>query len=352
MEFSVPIFVVILLLGVVQLAAGVVLGRCLPLRRSGETPAPPGDQRRLRHFARRLFELVTSVADDVDRHQTQIRQANRELDAVRSDVPSEGGGLSEFVLKTVAQIMQINERLQSRLDAAEAKLQQQSEQIEARFTEARTDPLTGLPNRRAFDDEMVRRVAEWRRKRNTFCLAMVDVDRFKELNDRHGHPAGDHVLRNLAEVLKRIVREMDVVARVGGEEFAVILPSTNAADARRAVERMRSAIASETFRFEQAELRVHASLGLAAVQHSDDSISLLRRADEALYAAKRGGRNCGYFHNGRTCERIRPGREPDRQPPAQDAAPAPEDPGPGDAAELAALSEDLRKRLTDLAGQP
>lgn len=344
MTFSWTIFVIVLLLGVLQLAVGIVFGRCLPIGRPKPARSQGSNVGRLRHFAGRLFELVNNVADDVDEHQNQIKQVSAELASARS---GESGGLTEFVLRTVAKIMQVNERLQVRLGDAEEKLQKQTRQMESHLTEARTDPLTGLPNRRAFDDELIRRVAEWRRKNTIFCLVMLDIDHFKKLNDRYGHPAGDYVLRHVAEVLRTVLREMDMVGRVGGEEFAVILPSTNSPDAKWATERIRSAVASEVFSVEQVELRLTISLGLAMVDSGDDSVSLMKRADEALYTAKRAGRNCEYFHNGQNCERIGPSAQP-----AQGRGYSLPDSDVPDAAELAAICEDLRQRMAEVTEEP
>ncbi len=348
MKFSWPTFLFVLVLGIIQLAVGVVFGRSLLLDRSKSSRPQRRSAKRLRRFAGRLFELVTSVAKDVDQCQSEIQQINQELASVQ---PAQRDQLTEFVLKLVARIMQINERLQARLVTAEEKLTEQARKIEAQLAEARTDPLTGLSNRRAFDDELHRRLAEWKRKKHTFCLVMIDIDHFKALNDEHGHPAGDQVLRSVAEVLENTLREMDMVARVGGEEFAAVLPSTNLPDGCRASERIRSAVDSHWFQFEQTDLRVTVSLGLAGVDSEDDSISLFKRADEALYAAKRAGRNCGYFHNGLTCELIDPSRPSSaRTSSSPDRAEQPQNSQPTETEELTAVGNDLRDRLAEVAG--
>jgi diguanylate cyclase len=279
----------------------------------------------------------------VDQHQTEIEEVNRQL---ASRPRGEGKDFGEFVLHSVAQIIQINERLQSRLCAAEEKLREQAEHIESRIAEARSDPLTGLPNRRAFDDELARRIAEWQRRQATFCLIMADVDRFKQLNDEHGHPAGDQVLQGMAEVLNGAVRDMDMPARIGGEEFAVILPHTNFRHASRATERIRLAVASRPFLLEGTQRHVTVSLGLAEVRPGDDAAAILKRADEALYAAKRGGRNCAYSHDGRQCRRIVPGAVPSAASEAAASLDVLE------AAELAAICDDLRHRLAELTERP
>ncbi len=371
MQFSWTIFAVVLLLGIVQLAAGVVLGRCLS-RGQGERVKTRHDVAiesrpdRVRQFVCRMFDLRSRVARDIDRHRAEIEQVNDELTPLPPDdntaslaaggtasLAADGTGMPKSIMKTVTQIIEINERLQIRLSDAELKLEQQAEQMQSHVTQARTDALTGLPNRRAFDDEMSRRIAQWRRKSETFCMLILDIDHFKRLNDHYGHPAGDYVLRHVAEVLATVLREMDMVARIGGEEFAVVLPSTGAPDASRATERIRSAIASELFHFEQMEIRLTISLGLASVASQDDVVAILKRADEALYAAKRGGRNCGYFHDGRVCTRIGllpAGSDdpPSTDPSSTDTPAFAED---ADTPELTAICDQLRNCLAEMVDE-
>jgi diguanylate cyclase len=331
MQFSWPIFATVLALGVVQLAVGVVIGRCLPIRQ--RKPLRPDGRRaeagQLAHAAGRLQELVHQVCDRVSQHQKQIAQVNRTLSAAEKSDPAD---LSQFVLRTVAEIADINGQLQTRLSAAEQRLEEQAEQIEAHVVEARTDPLTRLPNRRAFEDELVRRIAEWQRRHTPFCLLMIDLDHFKRINDQWGHLAGDHVLRRVGELLLRTRRETDLVARIGGEEFTIVLPATLAADARTAAERLRRAVAAEHFAFEGEPLAVTVSVGATVVQGGDDPVALVQRADEALYAAKRAGRDCGFFHNGVTCQRIELLAPPD--------------------ADLKKVCDNLRQRVEEVVREP
>ncbi len=345
MHFSTTIFVIVLGLGVIQIAVGVVFGRCLPIRQPAVSSRPAPDAGALQHFGRRLFELVNRVSGDVDRHRAEIRQAHHDLAA---NVPTDSPEVARLVLDSVTRIVEINERLQSRLSAAEEKLQEQTRQVASHLAEARTDPLTGLPNRRAFDDEMTRQIAQWRRKRVTFCLMLIDIDRFKALNDQHGHPAGDHVLRGVADVLRRTFREMDLVSRIGGEEFAAVLPSTDLHDGQVAVERVRAGVATEVFSYQPEELRVTISVGLARVERWDDPVSLVKRADEALYAAKHGGRNCGFYHDGQKCRPIQTVKQTETVEDSGGAAPLP-DGSPDDADtpdEMSAICDDLRDSLS------
>ena len=161
---------------------------------------------------------------------------------------------------------------------------------------AETDPLTNVYNRRGFSDAARREIERAKRFNRPLSLIMIDVDHFKDVNDRCGHAAGDEVLRNLAERVRNTVRELDLLGRHGGDEFVVLLPEAEAEVAHNIAERIRDQISkpfqlvnSDCF---QTSVEVSASLGVAHLISSDkDLYDLLRRADEAAYQAKRKGRN-------------------------------------------------------------
>ena len=154
------------------------------------------------------------------------------------------------------------------------------------------DHLTGIANRRAFFEAAEIELERWQRWPRKLSLVMFDVDHFKRVNDTHGHPAGDAVLRHLAVLLTATFRQVDVVARVGGEEFAVLLPSTDAEGAAAVAERLRLAVKSQAVEFDGVPIRCTVSAGVATM-HADlgDLDALMKRADQALYAAKAAGRN-------------------------------------------------------------
>src|SRR5581483_9680441 len=149
------------------------------------------------------------------------------------------------------------------------------------------DGLTGLANRRAFDDRLAEEVDRARRYSTHLALVLVDVDDFKQVNDRHGHAAGDEVLRSFGSLLAGSLRELDLAARYGGEEFALILPGTAAADAAHVAEQIRTSLEQ----LEPGGVRVTASFGVADVPTCATAGDLLEAADRRVYEAKRRGKD-------------------------------------------------------------
>ncbi|MDD2541493.1 MAG: GGDEF domain-containing protein [Desulfuromonadaceae bacterium] len=154
-----------------------------------------------------------------------------------------------------------------------------------------TDPLLGIFNRRCLDRRMQEEVLRAQRHRLDLAMLMVDIDNFKQVNDTWGHQVGDLVLQHLTEILVDALRQTDVLARFGGEEFVILLPHTPEVEANKLAERLRTAV-EQTPLHRIPELRVTVSIGTACLLPDDDTAySLLERADKAMYWAKREGRN-------------------------------------------------------------
>jgi diguanylate cyclase (GGDEF)-like protein len=153
------------------------------------------------------------------------------------------------------------------------------------------DPLTDVPNRRGVFNALAPWMALARRPGLPTALVMIDFDQFKRVNDSYGHPAGDIVLRAVVDICKRQLRDSDQLGRMVGVEFALLLPRTNLAEAVLVAERIRAAIAASPVKTERAMIAMTASFGVTTIRAEDSTVSLFKRADEALRTAKLGGRN-------------------------------------------------------------
>jgi diguanylate cyclase len=248
----------------------------------------------------------------------------------------------------VGEVLRANGQLQQKLSLAEAQLQEQSAAIASHLNQAMTDELTDLPNRRAFDDQLRRRLEGHKKHNVPFSIMLIDIDFFKKVNDTYGHVAGDRVLCDIADVLRAAMRKHDLIARYGGEEFAALLPCTSLEDAVHGARCARQTVEAATARFEGLTIRVTASVGLTAVRPGDDVTAIVRRADDALYASKSGGRNCGHLHDGVACIRIPSAADAGGEVPAQDAPTKPDT--VFDAWAVPGLSPELATACADLRG--
>lgn len=165
--------------------------------------------------------------------------------------------------------------------------------------EARTDPLTGLWNRRAFDEQLVLQSAIARRYATPLTLAVIDADQLKAINDQSGHPSGDRALRQVADILRRTVRESDFAARLGGDEFAILFVQTDSQGAIAAAERCAQRVAQAELPDASSPVPLRISIGLAEFDPAEPLAGFMERADQALYQSKRSGRGTIHLHNGR-----------------------------------------------------
>ena len=255
------------------------------------------DAERTNMAVKQLKDLASTVAADVDSHNQFVSGISDRLGSLDVESPDRESAVTE----ALGEILIANEKLQKRLAEAEKKIQVQAEELKTQESEARTDSLTKLANRRAFDDGMAKSIENFKRDGRPLSLLLFDIDHFKKFNDTYGHQAGDEVLREVAATLSKTAKSSDLAFRYGGEEMGVVMPNTSMAQAKIAVERIRKAIASTVVRFQANTLSVTASMGVAEVGPSDDVARLIRRADEAIYSAKEAGRNCSYWHDGDDC---------------------------------------------------
>ena len=206
------------------------------------------------------------------------------------------GELKKEVLATVMTVSQTVEdrRKRQREQMAElgAQVRSLGTELESARREGETDPLTRLFNRKALDDYMARSVELYRAFGHETCLMLIDVDRFKGINDTFGHITGDEVLRKVADSVMRVfLRKNDFVARYGGDELAVVLRETAVADTLKLAERLMTAVRAIDIQREDTKLQITTSIGVARLVPGHDIAGWLEAADKALYKAKQDGRN-------------------------------------------------------------
>jgi diguanylate cyclase len=241
--------------------------------------------------------MDTQIREQVDGLQSSVQEA-ADLDDLKHVLENhlEGllGTMDQHRQQRDEREQEVAARLQSlaeRVAHMEQEAQGFREHLEEQRQKALIDPLTGLPNRAAWSERLEHEIGQWQQHGNTLLLAMLDLDHFKRINDNYGHLAGDKVLKIIASVLRKRLRGTDFIARFGGEEFVLLMPSTVPANGKKLLETLRAAIEACPFHFRGEPVTVTLSIGLAAFRAGEHSDLVLKRADQALYRAKHAGRN-------------------------------------------------------------
>ena len=269
----------------------------------------------LKHF----HELTTRLASDVSSHSQRLGEISRQLTAGEARD-------AQAIAGKVADLVCANGELQRQLLAAQANLQSQTRQVQQSASEDRTLPAPVRDDVHCLDDEVVRRVDECKQQERAVSAMLVNVDDFHSLNSRYGRQAGEKVLAGVTGTLRDSMGASDTLTHHGGEQFSAILPDNRLDDARQVAERARQRVEQTRFRFRGKTLSVTTSHGVAELLPDEEASALLKRADEALKAAKEAGRNCAHWHDGRKTHRVdaRPYWPTYRQQPQQpDTPPTP-----------------------------
>lgn len=272
----------------------------------------------LKQMTQRLRELDT-VVEGVEGHRKASFEGGKHLDAMMK------AGVNEIqdAVDTATDINKLKTSIQGSLENIKQRLAEQRQhedqrqkelemqlmamvqhvsvmenesrglhkRLEEERVQALTDTLTEIPNRLAYEQRVVLEYARWQRYKHPLSLILCDVDHFKNINDTYGHKAGDRALKVLAKILKKSIRDADFLARVGGEEFAIILPETPLGDAMTVAEKLRANVQALEFAYNGTPVPITVSGGVAQFKEGDDAEKVYQRADEALYRAKKQGRN-------------------------------------------------------------
>ncbi|MCP5159083.1 MAG: GGDEF domain-containing protein [Gammaproteobacteria bacterium] len=255
---------------------------------NGAMTEPLGLLQALEPFA--IPAAVLAVISSVAAVQIRLRGQRKLRKALHKERPEPVSSAHEL-----PSLIYHNEQLIAELQNQVRELNKEKERLihllQEKSARLRQDPLTGVSNRLAYEEQLHQEFQRWKRFGNPLTFLIWDIDHFKQINDRHGHDIGDEVLREVARQLNSRLRSTDFVARYGGEEFAMLLPGADIEAALQLAEQIRHHIAESGFRYGEAHIPVTISCGLASFQPGDCLESVFKRADQALYQAKKTGRN-------------------------------------------------------------
>jgi diguanylate cyclase (GGDEF)-like protein len=320
------------------LLAGLALG--FWLGRSVRIASDPRPAAELDEVASKGLASLQSHAEELQRLVAEHRQAMQGWEATlaQGSKPDAGAIARGVPSADEAAMRRRHAELSRKIAHTEAQLHEQTVALTEVLRQARTDALTEVANRRSLDEALAVESELWRRSGRPFAILMIDLDRFKNLNDVFGHPIGDRALQHVAALLRSVVPEDSLLARYGGEEFSLLVTNAKVADVRTLARKVRIVVESNPLPLPDGrELRMTVSIGAAISMASEIGDQTLARADAALYASKKGGRNCAHWHDGERSRLVDVGMDdPDDNSPD----------GSGDAAEQANASLERLGRKT------
>jgi diguanylate cyclase len=287
LSFEVLIWVVPCAL--VCLALGAVLGREFAIRKMTA---------RLRRERTFLIKTLKTMMESTEQLSTEVGTHNSDLTSMHEivqETPSSGDlePIQVILLEKIGEMVAANRRLEDDLVVTRYKLDEQAQLLDDSRTEARKDQLSGLGNRKSFDEAIKYAISNYKSTDTPFALVLADVDHFKRINDTHGHQSGDKVVSRIGQTLRTLCREHDHIARYGGDEFAIILMMVEKENAESAGARIRGTIEQTNFSVggNGGRISVTFSMGMAFPSKTDTAETIIARADRALYESKRRGRN-------------------------------------------------------------
>ncbi|KAB2918402.1 MAG: diguanylate cyclase [Dechloromonas sp.] len=253
-------------------------------------------QEEMRQMLSAFIERLASMNESSTTFQGKIEQSAREIEQVKriedlapllKDVITATRSMAEETALSRQQLQGLQEKVQ----ATEAELVQLHLELDSASALARHDPLTDALNRKGLDEALAREIAGMRRKDSPLSVCLLDIDNFKKLNDRLGHDVGDSALIHLANVARSNMRPTDTLARYGGEEFVILMPDTALADGIEAMVRLQRELTKAFFLSGKEKILITFSAGVAQLTAEESGADAIRRADRAMYLAKRAGKN-------------------------------------------------------------
>lgn len=256
---------------------------------------------RQKHMYRQVLSSLEALAAEL---AGEVNGHGQRLERIAGDLKKGDTKTAAAVAGAVTQILDATSDVQHRLAATEQRIASQAETVHMQAILTHTDLLTSLPNRRALEVELERAAAEPTGRSPLCTLIFVDLDAFSQVNTKYGHQGGDMILRQAAGLMKQVARGRDMVARFGGDTFAVLLSQTTLHDALPIAERVRQKLESAEFSHGTRPLRVTASVGIAQLAPDEMRGAVVGRVEEALRAAQQAGGNACYRHDGQQCHPV------------------------------------------------
>ncbi len=237
---------------------------------------------------KKLAELINTIDNHTDNIQSHKEEIEKDEENINSD------NIKIYLKKILDELDELkkeNQKLTQELKKYHTDVLKLQKELVAARSEAELDFLTGLVNRRRFERAVLEMINEYQTRGYPFSLILMDIDNFKKINDTYGHPAGDNVLKEIALILKTFLRANNISARIGGEEFAILVPGASAKEGEVVAKRLKKAIENRVFTTPKEEIRLTASFGVTGVKKDDTLETIFDRADKALYRAKQEGKN-------------------------------------------------------------
>jgi len=240
---------------------------------------------------RTILKSAQRLTEDMGSHQHELEEVERHVQEL--DLGTEFAEVQQEFIGQITTVVESNRRLSDDLTCTRFRLQQQEVELDRTRAEARTDELSGVANRKAFDETLEYLMASFKREQRPFAMVLCDVDHFKWINDTHGHAAGDEVVTRVGKILSDCVRAGDFVSRYGGDEFALFFTDDAVKVAPQIADRIRTIVEQRNWELgdDRQQAAVTFSMGLTVVREGDTIQSFFDRADRALYQSKRSGRN-------------------------------------------------------------
>ncbi|NPA11616.1 MAG: diguanylate cyclase [Epsilonproteobacteria bacterium] len=247
-------------------------------------------------IAERLSIKILRILQKTDGSSQEIKEIKEELQNWRheEDFESVKDKLLKIAISLDKELGEFSKEMKKENDEIEmlkAKIRSLEDKVKKLSTEARTDFLTNVPNKKALEEELEKQEAAYQRYKTNYSVAFFDIDFFKKINDTYGHEAGDVILKSFALLIKRYIRDVDLVGRYGGEEFVVVLPNTDLKGAYKFAEKLRSIVEKTKFLYKKTRINVTVSGGVAERNEVNSKEEVLKLADDRLYIAKKTGRN-------------------------------------------------------------